>query len=234
MVSPPDTPKADDIVVFEILRETVCAECSEALGRGQCLRLERDRPLCLSCADLAHLVFLPRGDPALTRRAGRYSSLKAVVVRFSRARGRYERQGLLVEEAALTRAEQECLADTDTRAKVRERHAERERLVDAQYRVAFSERIRAQYPVCPLPESLAIADHACAKYSGRIGRTASAKQFDAEAITLAVRAHVRHVHTRYDGLLGGGWERHEARAAVGEEVEHILQRWAAGSVAPSA
>src|SRR5512138_1286383 len=38
------------------------------------------------------------------RRASRYSSLKAVLVRFSRSRNRYERQGVLVEEAALARA----------------------------------------------------------------------------------------------------------------------------------
>ena len=103
--------KSDGIVVFQILRDTVCAECGQELGNGQLLRLEQDHPLCLSCADLAHLVFLPRGDAALTRRAGRYSTLKAVVVRFSRARTRYERQAVLVEEQALARAEAECLAD---------------------------------------------------------------------------------------------------------------------------
>jgi hypothetical protein len=34
-----------------------------------------------------------------------------VVVRFSRARKRYERQGILVEEAALEQAEAQCLDD---------------------------------------------------------------------------------------------------------------------------
>jgi hypothetical protein len=53
-----------------------------------------------------HLVFLPAGDPGLTRRAHRVSELSAVVVRFSRSRKRYERQGLLVEGAALTQADQ--------------------------------------------------------------------------------------------------------------------------------
>jgi hypothetical protein len=31
--------------------------------------MKADRPLCLSCADLDHLIYLPRGDAALTRRA---------------------------------------------------------------------------------------------------------------------------------------------------------------------
>ena len=77
--------KSDDIVVFEILRDSTCAECGDELGKGRWLRREKERPLCMACADLAHLIFLPRGDAALTRRASRYSSLKAVVVKQSTA-----------------------------------------------------------------------------------------------------------------------------------------------------
>ena len=227
MSDPPRASKADDIVVFEIVRDSVCSECGDELRRGRWLRLERERPLCMSCADLGHLVFLPSGDAALTRRAGRYSPLKAVVVRFSRARGRYERQGLLVEESALARAEQECLADADARARGRERRATRELEIDTQYRAAFARHIRELYPGCPEPESVAVAEHACRKYSGRVGRTAEAKAFDAEAIALAVRAHVRHAHTAYDSMLMAGWDRGEARAQVRSEIEQILQRWSA-------
>jgi len=221
----PQQAKPEDLVVFEILRDSTCAECGEELGKGRWLRLEGERPLCLSCADLAHLVFLPSGDAALTRRAGRYSSLKAVVVRFSRARNRYERQGVLVEENALARAEQECLADADARARMRERRAERDAQLDAHYRDEFARHVRALYPSCPEPESVAIAEHACRKYSGRVGRTADAKRFDAEAITLAVNAHIRHVHTDYDRLLGAGWDRHEARAQVRSTIEQVVADW---------
>ena len=225
-MSPESTdPKSDDIVVFEILRDSACAECGEALGKGCWLRLEKERPLCLSCADLAHLVFLPRGDAALTRRSSRYSSLKAVVVRFSRSRNRYERQGVLVDEAGLARAEQECLADSDARARTRERRAERDAEIDVHYRSEFASHIRQLYPGCPEPEAIAIAEHACLKHSGRVGRTADAKRFDPEAIALAVRAHVRHVHTDYDQLLGAGWERHEARDRVLPQVDRLLERW---------
>jgi hypothetical protein len=45
-------------------------------------------------------VFLPAGDAALSRRARKASTLSAVVVRFSRPRKRYERQGILVEPKA--------------------------------------------------------------------------------------------------------------------------------------
>ena len=181
----------------------------------------------MACADLAHLVFLPSGDAALTRRAGRYSTLKAVLVRFSRSRNRYERQGILVEESALARAEQECLADADARGRARERRAEREIETDAQFRRDFARHVATRYPGCPEQEVIAIAEHACAKYSGRVGRSAAARQFDAEAITLAVRAHVRHAHTEYDKLLSAGWDRHDARAAVAADVARVLDNWEA-------
>jgi hypothetical protein len=73
--------------------------------------------LCLACADLDHPVFLPAGDAALTRRATKASSLSAVVLRWSRARKRYERQGVLVEDPALTLAEEQCLSDEAARTR---------------------------------------------------------------------------------------------------------------------
>lgn len=91
-----------DLVVISPLNEWSCQSCG---GTGALLIMEDKGPLCLRCAGLDHLVFLPRGDAALTRRAKKASSLCTVVVRFSRARKRYERQGILVEEVALEYAE---------------------------------------------------------------------------------------------------------------------------------
>jgi hypothetical protein len=54
------------------------------------------------------------------------------VVRFSRSRQRYERQGLLVEEQALVDAEATCLADAEARARRRARDEERRRQADAE------------------------------------------------------------------------------------------------------
>jgi hypothetical protein len=90
-----------DLVVISPLREWTCAGCSQT---GGLLLMQDDEPLCMRCAGLDHLVFLPSGDAALSRRAHRASGLSAVVVRFSRSRKRYERQGLLVEPAALEAA----------------------------------------------------------------------------------------------------------------------------------
>ena len=110
--------KAPDLVVIEPLNQWTCAGCG---GSGSLLFMEDGQPLCMGCAELDHLVFLPAGNAALSRRAKQASRLAAVVVRFSRSRKRYERQGILVEEAALEQAETQCLADEDARARRRER-----------------------------------------------------------------------------------------------------------------
>jgi hypothetical protein len=170
-------------------------------------------------------VFVERGDAALTRRATRYSALQAVVVRFSRARKRYERQGVLVEEAALSKAEAECFSDADARAAARERSAVRQQQLDVAYVEAFARRVGELYPGCPRDAQQAIAEHACQKYSGRVGRSAAAKELDAEAVELAVRAHVRHAHTPYDRLLAQGADRGDARREVASLVEALLGRW---------
>src|SRR5262249_50106604 len=153
------------------------------------------------------LTFLPPGDASLTRRARKYSNLAAVVLKWSRARKRYERQGLLVEEEALQRAEAECLNDAEARARRRERVAERRADLDAGFVARFAGRVRELYPGCPPDRAERIASHACQKYSGRIGRSAAAKRLDEEAVQLAVVAHVRHDETNYDELLARGLER---------------------------
>ena len=222
-------PKRAEIVVFSIIRESACQECGVALLKGQLLRMEEGRPLCLRCTDLDHLVYLPRGHTALTRRASTHSTLRAVVLRFSRTRKRYERQGVLVEETALTRAEQECLVDAEARALARQRAAAYRDRVDARYAAAFARRLGDLFPGCPRRERQTIAAHACQKHSGRIGRSAAAKQFDIAALELAVKAHIRHRHTSYDELLAQGVDRLAARATVRGAVDDVVERWRSSS-----
>ena len=153
------------------------------------------------------------------------STLAAVVLKWSRARKRYERQGLLVEEQSLDRAEAECLNDADARARRRAREGERRTGLDAEFVARFAARIRQVYPGCPPDRPEQIASHACQKYSGRVGRSAAAKHFDEEAVRLAVVAHVRHDETHYDELLARGVERWDARDRVREDVDRVLSRW---------
>jgi hypothetical protein len=218
--------QTEEIKVFISNRDSKCDECGEELGRKAWITLERDKgALCLTCADLDHLTFLPSGDAALTRRARKHSALSAVVLKFSRARRRYERQGLLVEDKALQQAEGECLADEESRARRREREIDRRAELDSQYVDTFAARIKKIFPLCPAGREQEIAAHACRKYSGRVGRSAAAKAFDEEAVRLAVVAHIRHRETNYDELLGKGHYRGEARAYVREEVDQICRQW---------
>ena len=64
----------NEIVVFSVVNDTACTECGEELWKGRLLRLEHERALCMACADLDRLEFLPRGDAAVTRRASTYST----------------------------------------------------------------------------------------------------------------------------------------------------------------
>lgn len=110
-----------DLVVIAASNDWSCSRCGAARGRGNLLLMEGPGPVCMVCAGLDALVFVPAGDATLTRRAKRFSRESVVVVRFSRARKRYERQGLLVEEAAVARAEEECRADEEARERRRHR-----------------------------------------------------------------------------------------------------------------
>lgn len=214
--------------VFITTSDATCSECGEQLGRHAWITLvENKGALCLACADMDHLIFLPSGDAALTRRAGKYSNLKAVVLKWSRARQRYERQGLLVESLALEQAEQECLVDSEARARRREREAARRAEQDQQYIESFARQVRGLFPGCPPGRDVVIAEHACLKYSGRVGRTAAAKSLDAETVELAVIAHIRHAETEYDVLLAHGHERWEARLQIDAAVQKVLARWKA-------
>ena len=220
--------QSTDIKVFISSRNSSCGECGKDLGRRAWITLAGDKgALCLTCADLDHLIFLPSGDTALTRRARKHSTLAAVVLKWSRARKRYERQGLLVEAKGLEQAERECLADSEARARQREREARRRAQLYGEYVERFALRVRELFPQCPPQKEVAIAEHACLKYSGRIGRSAAAKSFDEKAIRLATIAHIRHAETQYDHLLARGHERWESRAQVQGEIDWVLAQWKA-------
>ncbi|HEY1364750.1 MAG TPA: hypothetical protein VGF60_21075 [Xanthobacteraceae bacterium] len=97
--------RAPELVAIEPLnRDWSCHRCG---GSGGLLVMEKPGPSCLPCAGLGDLELVPAGNALLTRRAKAKSPRYAVVVRFSRTRRRYERQGLLVEPRALAEAQRE-------------------------------------------------------------------------------------------------------------------------------
>src|ERR1039457_5381557 len=168
-----------EIAVFITRHEGECAECKKAFFDGDLIRVAEQKALCLDCADLGNLEYLPRGNTALTRRATKYTSLRAVVLKWSNSRRRYERQGILATPQAICRAEEECAADADVResqrvraaavreagesayvasvARQRVRAAAVREAGESAYVASVAVKIRAQFPGCPGKEAGRIA-----------------------------------------------------------------------------
>ncbi len=215
-----------DLIVVMPVKDWTCAGCGAE--NGDLLIMDNVGQLCLTCADLDYLEFLPAGDAALTRRSKKASSLSAVVVRWSRTRRRYERQGILVSEPALEQAERECLADEAARMRRRERDQVRRAHEDVRFQASMAQEIIRLFPGCPAERAAAIARHAGLRGSGRVGRSAAGRALDKEAITRAVVASVRHEDTGYDELLMSGIPREVARDKVRAAIDRVLASWAAG------
>jgi hypothetical protein len=214
-----------DLLVISSTKDWTCTSCR---GTGDFLFMEDQGPLCLDCADLGHLVFLPAGDAALTRRAKGASRLAAVVVRWRRSARRYERVGILAESEAIDKAEIQCLSDSEARARRRRREDERRADADRQFQTELAAEIVRAFPGCPTDRAQAIAKHTSARGSGRVGRTAAGRALDQHAVALAVEASARHVDTRYDELLMAGVGRAEAREQVRREVDNLMLKWRSG------
>lgn len=221
--SPPTRPKR--MTVQASPYEGKCEICSTTSGL---LLKGKAGGVCLDCADLGHLEFLPSGDAALTRRAVKASRQSAVVMHRNIRRQRFERKGVLAEPAAIEKAAQECLSDEHLRGRRRENEPTRRAAEDMQFRENFAAAIRDQFPGCPTDRAEAIALHTAARGSGRVGRTVAGRALDSDAIRLAVIASVRHVDTDYDAILMSGVDRESARVHVRQRVEDILNAWRDG------
>lgn len=211
-----------------LMESAACARCGTKVRAGEPLR-PLDEPArayaCLGCAGLADLIYLPSGDPALTRRTSKLSPRVVVAVAWNRRRKRWERRGTLVEADALAEAEVECAVDADRRAASREKARLRAEAADRLYREQFAAAIREEFPGLDPGTAARIAEHACEKHSGRVGRTAAAKTLDREMVTLAVIAHARHLHTDYDDLRDAGLNKRDSRRIISPQVKALLEEW---------
>ena len=188
-----------DLVVIQPVKDFTCAECGDS--SGDLLTMDDAGPLCMSCADMDHLVFLPAGDAALTRRAKKATGFPP-----SSCGGAGPANGMSgrvppAEEPALDQAEQECLADSDARSRRRERDGARRADEDVEFQRQFAaeitRRIRAAHGArgrtSPGTRGCAAAVASAVLADGLV--------FDERAIALAVVASIRHEDTDYDELL---------------------------------
>lgn len=93
----------------------------------------------------------------------------------------------------------------------------------------FAAIVRARFPGAPPGEARRIARYACGRGTERVGALVGPDGYLDHAVELAVVAHIRHRHTRYEALLDAGHGRDEARDAVQADVLATLARWGRGA-----
>lgn len=237
-VGPPDGPPAAAgkwPAVLTAIALDRCNTCRASVRVSELVRVvSRDAVTCLACAGLDGLELLPSGDVAMTRRTQALSARVAAVIGWSLRSKRWERRGTLAEPAAIAEARRLCDADARERERSREIAAGRREVEQREYLGAFRAAVVRLFPGCPRAEAAEIAAHACEKHSGRVGRTAAAKELNDEMVRLAVIAHVRHLHTSYDQTIDRTKDKRASRAAIWPDLREVLAAWQRGEPAPGA
>ncbi|KAJ6111234.1 hypothetical protein N7486_003469 [Penicillium sp. IBT 16267x] len=161
-------------------------------------------------------VFVPKGDVYITRncRTDTKTSNRVVYLVYDKAAKRT--LGIRVPEETFKKVSKLATLTAEKRAsavKVR----------DGTFITRGRELLRSEFPLMPDETLEIILDHAFLKGSGRVGRTSTTT--DKRKATLAVEAHIRHVHTPYETLLASGVERCEARERVWPAVKAMKKTW---------
>lgn len=103
---------------------------------------------------------------------------------------------------------------------------------DAAIEENFEDAIVKLFPKIPKAEIPQIIKHSLKKHSRRVGRTSRVALED--RVKLAVRAHIRHVHTEYDQLLKQGASRPVAREKVWDKLNEVARKWGGRALKPAA
>lgn len=101
---------------------------------------------------------------------------------------------------------------------------------DAAIEGTFEEAIMKLFPKIPSVEIPQVLKHSLKKHSRRVGRTSTVALQD--RVRLAVRAHIRHVHTDYDQLLKQGVSRLDAREQVWHRLNEVARQWGGRPLKP--
>ena len=212
--------------VYVSTRPTVCGDCAQPIAARAWILLSQEKgTLCLSCADLAHLLYVPRMDVPLSTVIEKHSRLMVDLYQWNRYRKRHEPKGYLVDLPALLNAEEECLPDAEISVRRVQREAEWRRRFDRKFVERFAQAVRTFFPGCPDGEEHQIAAGACLQFGGTTGRRKPRSRPDELSVRMAVISYVRLRLTSYQELLASGYERWQARDAVDYTVNEVLSRW---------
>lgn len=159
--------------------------------------------------------FIPKGDVYITKNC-RLRTLAANRPLYIVHDARDRRIGLRCPSSIAAAVEADSRATAATRAAAVQKR-------DASHEKAFEAAVVELFPKIPRELVPGVVKHAVEKRSGRVGRTG---MLDVkERAKLAVRAHIRHKWTGYDGLLREGVGREEARRAVGGKISEVAKGW---------
>ena len=105
----------------------------------------------------------------------------------------------------------------------RDKRAQAVQRKDQKLELEFRDAVISQFPNTPSESVTKIISRAMLKRSRRVGR--SGKLGVEERAALAVRAHIRHMHTDYDQLLRDGVPREQARTQTYEKIDEVVRSW---------
>ncbi|KAI9665832.1 MAG: hypothetical protein M1821_003766 [Bathelium mastoideum] len=162
-------------------------------------------------------VFVPKGDVFVTRKCTTLSTESSTPAQVVCDPHTGTRLGLYVHQPIHATVLAAASASAAPRAAAR---ARRDAADLRQARAA----LQARYASMPDRDVDAVLARAFAKHSGNVGRK-KAGLSEARRVSLAVEAHVRHVHTRYDAFLREGVGREEARRRIGGVVRGVKEGW---------
>ena len=216
-------PAREDLVVFSILRDSQCVECGEALWKGKFLFMEKERPLhapiSITSSTCPVVMLRSHDAPRSTAPFRRWSSDSAGLGATTSAKASWSKNP--------------HFRKPNTNAF---RTLARGRLGASATKYAVSNRITICAPTSRmrsgsyfravrLPRRLPLRNTRRRAEAAGWDAPPAGKTLDKRAITAAAIAAIRHTHTRYDELLMSGFDRADARDAVREAVDRVLDIW---------
>ncbi|KAK8054459.1 hypothetical protein PG994_009526 [Apiospora phragmitis] len=161
-------------------------------------------------------IFVPKGDVYITGNCRRQTQAAKQTV-YAVVNHQRKSVGIRVPAAVHARVLQDERASRADRASTVQRR-------DAALEKQFRDAILSQFPQTPAADVPLVVRRAMLKGSGRVGRTG---KLDIKTkAKLAVRAHIRHVHTEYDNMLRAKTHnKGKARDETLSKVNEIADSW---------
>lgn len=161
-------------------------------------------------------IFVPKGNVYITANCRRLTQVAKKTV-YAVINHRRQSVGIRVPTSVHAQVVQDERASRADRASAVEKR-------DAALEKQFREAILDQFPKTPAASVPLVVKRAMLKGSRRVGRTG---KLDVETkAKLAVRAHIRHTHTDYDGMLRAKTHtKNQARDVVLAKIDEVAKSW---------